>query len=657
MKSIKTLLIAVVAVIIICSLGTVTAVNYFNIEKFIKQELESELNATAHSTADELGGWVNTRKTEMEMLANSPVLASGDKQAIINYLGTENKRLGNFNAMWVSDPAGNWYSPVGTSGSIKERTYYTELMTSGKTVISDPLIGKADGKMTFVIAVPIKVNGQVAGILGGNVSMEEFIRIVNDIKIGQTGHAAVFASDGTTVVHPDRDKIMKYNPMTDDALGAGLKEAYAAAGQGNAGIRGFSEEGAEKYLSYTPIPGLKWTVTTTAAVQEFTGPLRGLFVSSAVTAIIIFLISLLVVIVVSGKMTRPLAVLREAAEKVAQGDLNIHIELKNQNELGVLARSFALMVQNLRDLIGKVILSAQTLTASSEQLTAHAQQSAQAAGKMSQTITGVAGDSSKQLQATGAMLHTMEEMSGRMVQASGNAGHIVATSEKTAAAAYTGGQAVASVVAQMAAIEKTVTGSAEAVRMLGERSQEIGQIVDTISGIAGQTNLLALNAAVEAARAGELGRGFAVVAEEVRQLAEQSHEAAMQIAGLIGSIQNDTRTAVAAMDEGTQEVRKGSEVVQTAGSAFADIAVMINGMSDQIKNVAGVVEQVADDSKQIVGSVREFAGTSEHTAAEVQSVSAGTQEQSASSQEIAASSQKLAELAEELQNSVKLFKL
>ena len=110
----------------------------------------------------------------------------------------------------------------------------------------------------------------------------------------------------------------------------------------------------------------------------------------------------------------------------------------------------------------------------------------------------------------------------------------------------------------MTAIEKSVDLVASTISKLNERSQEIVQIVDAISTIAGQTNLLALNAAIEAARAGEQGRGFAVVADEVRKLAEQSQEAAKQIAALITMIKEDTKEAVSAMDTGVQEVKTGN---------------------------------------------------------------------------------------------------
>ena len=140
-------------------------------------------------------------------------------------------------------------------------------------------------------------------------------------------------------------------------------------------------------------------------------------------------------------------------------------------------------------------------------------------------------------------------MSAGIQQVAVNANAVSGMADKTTNAASQGDKAVDAAINQMKNIERSVSSSAQVVAKLGERSKEIGQIVDAISGIAGQTNLLALNAAIEAARAGEQGRGFAVVAEEVRKLAEQSQEAAKQIANLISEIQTETDSAVVAMDD------------------------------------------------------------------------------------------------------------
>ena len=209
----------------------------------------------------------------------------------------------------------------------------------------------------------------------------------------------------------------------------------------------------------------------------------------------------------------------------------------------------------------------------------------------------------------------------------------------------------------MANIEKAVDDSANLVGKLGERSQEIGTIVDTISGIAGQTNLLALNAAIEAARAGEQGRGFAVVAEEVRKLAEQSQDAAKQIAELIGAIQNDTNQAVDAMNEGTREVRKGTEVVTSAGQAFGQIVNLVDRVSDQVSDISAAIEQMAAGSQHIVASTKNIDAASKEASAHTQTVSAATEEQLASMEEIASSSQALANLAQELQTEVAKFRV
>ncbi|WP_371375565.1 methyl-accepting chemotaxis protein [Sporomusa aerivorans] len=181
--------------------------------------------------------------------------------------------------------------------------------------------------------------------------------------------------------------------------------------------------------------------------------------------------------------------------------------------------------------------------------------------------------------------------------------------------------------------------------------------MDTISGIAGQTNLLALNAAIEAARAGEQGKGFAVVAEEVRKLAEQSQEAAKHIASLIKEIQLDTGKAVTAMNDGTQEVKKGTGVVTSAGQSFDNIANLVTAVSRQIEEVSTAMQQLAAGSQQVVAQVQAIGAVSKEALGHTQTVSAATEEQSASMEEIAASSQSLAKMAEELQHAIAQFRI
>ena len=209
----------------------------------------------------------------------------------------------------------------------------------------------------------------------------------------------------------------------------------------------------------------------------------------------------------------------------------------------------------------------------------------------------------------------------------------------------------------MARIEQTVSSSAKVVTKLGEQSQEIGQIIDTISGIAGQTNLLALNAAIEAARAGEQGRGFAVVAEEVRKLAEQSGQAAQQITGLISEIQKDTLQAVSAMQQGTQEVTAGMQAVSAAGDSFRSIVHTIQEVSSQVKVIASAIEEMAQGSVHVSEAIQKIEVVSQETMGQTQSVSAATEEQSATMEEIAASSRSLVGLASELQKAIERFKI
>lgn len=403
--------------------------------------------------------------------------------------------------------------------------------------------------------------------------------------------------------------------------------------------------------------------------QEFNDNARQAYEQSAravttasLTLTALGLLALIIVIAlglaVARAVAKPLRQVAATVTDVADGNLTADlVAVDSRDEAGQVAAAINTMTENLRGLIKQVANSAEQVAASSEQLNASADQAALTANQVAESITGVAQGSAAQLNAVEESSAAVAQMSATVELVMTNAGIVADTSAQAAEAAARGTEQISSAVRQIANIEKTVTESARIVQTLGDRSKEIGQIVDTISSIAGQTNLLALNAAIESARAGEAGRGFAVVAEEVRKLAEQSQDASKQIGELIAAIQTDTDQAVAAMHEGTREVRVGSDVVNGAGEAFQEILASVSRVSDQAGEMSSAIREMAGGSEKIVAAMREIDTVSKKTVEETQNVSAATEEQSATMEEIAASSQGLANLAQDLQAAVRRFSI
>ncbi len=220
-----------------------------------------------------------------------------------------------------------------------------------------------------------------------------------------------------------------------------------------------------------------------------------------------------------------------------------------------------------------------------------------------------------------------------------------------------GEELVQQAASQMQAVQASAQQTTTAINSLGSMSQEIGQIVEVITVIAEQTNLLALNAAIEAARAGEQGRGFAVVAEEVRKLAEQSRQAADQIASLIQATQQETGKAVQTTESSSREVAAGTDLVNRAGEIFQEIHQAVATVVNRIQEVNKAAQELSYGSDAVVRAVESVAATAEETAAGTEEISASSEEQNAAVAEIASSSQSLAEMAQELQDAVRLFKL
>lgn len=348
----------------------------------------------------------------------------------------------------------------------------------------------------------------------------------------------------------------------------------------------------------------------------------------------------------------------EAMVRVAAGDLTVKkIEKKSTDEIGIMIDTFNKMVENLKDLVGKVGENSEQIASMSEELSSNTDQNMRTIEHIATTMDEMAIGANTQTEKVENTNAIMENLSMKIQEVTSNAKVVSQTSVEAADSANEGHKQIEEVMDQMKTINDVVSNSAETVTELGEKIRQIGSIVEVITNIANQTNLLALNAAIEAARAGDAGKGFAVVADEVRKLAEQSGTATDDISRIVNEIQQDATKAVNEMSNGTQAVKQGAEVVNYAGGSFKQILSAIDKVTTQIQEVSTSMQEINKNSESMVGNMSEVFKIAQLTSAGSQTAVASIEEQFASMEEITSASNTLASMAEELQSVVIQFKI
>ena len=313
--------------------------------------------------------------------------------------------------------------------------------------------------------------------------------------------------------------------------------------------------------------------------------------------------------------------------------------------------------KQLAEITESANMIAERVASASGNVSSSVQQVMSASKQISESIQQIASGSQTEARSIENVNRLMHEMSNSIASVSDGARKTSEEAVRANAEARKGSENAKIAIRKMDELHGAVNDSAKIVQDLGEKSKQIGQIVEMITAIASQTNLLALNAAIEAARAGDAGRGFAVVAEEVRKLAEESAKAAEEINRLIGEVREQTTRAVESMNRGTKEVDASNKIVAESLKSLEDIGRMIDTTAAKAQEIATMTEKQAVDTKRVVKDVEEMAAVIEESAAGAEEVSASSEETTSTSEQVYGMATELAKIAEDLKAEVGKLKV
>lgn len=376
---------------------------------------------------------------------------------------------------------------------------------------------------------------------------------------------------------------------------------------------------------------------------------------SAGVSLVVLVLGLAIAIILTNMIRKPVLALTAVARQYADGDLRGVVEVESSDEIGELGDSLKTMHNNFVKMIINIRTAAEQLAMASEQMAASTEEVTATSEGISQNMQHLSNEADtgnhSMLEASQALV----ELSSLIQIARNKAEHTCSNSQETLTAAENGRTKVTESVCKMDNITQQTKRSSQIIGELNEYSQQISQIIDTITSIAKQTNLLALNAAIEAARAGEHGRGFAVVAEEVRKLAEQSNQGAQEITALVQKVTEKTQLAVTAMAQNVTEVESGVATVNGAGLALDKIMQAVTLMAGEAGQIGELTSEQVANSDQIVQLINMLSTMIETVAAHSEEVASSAEEQSSIMQTVAAGAEETSAMANQLRESVQRF--
>lgn len=625
---------------------------------------EKELTLESQSASNELNTFFQQYLKSVSHLSVNPqvlntitsadsthsITKADDYSSVLQYMiNMQQADSDNIMAVWIASIDANvlTQSDGYTSGSefqITSREWYSVAQTKS-AMLTKPYIDASTGQTIVSAAAPVMDNtGRVVGVAGLDLSLAHVGDILSQCTIGNTGYVIMTASDGTIIYHPDSSLIQKSLGSLD--ISSNVTNLVSS---GKDGFVKYSISGSTKYGFVTPIDDTGYVVFSSLSSGEYSQSL----VRMIVAMVIIFAVGIVIIFFairkVSSSITKPIESLDAAARELADGNLDVQLEVTSNDEIGELGHSIQQTVSRLKvyiayiDEVSAVLadMADGTLAVSLKQdYTGDFSKIKDAllniSSSLTEIMTGITESSNQVSAGSDDLAKAAQTLAEGATNQAASVEELVATTDNIVAELQNSKNDALSCADEAKKVTVLADNSKaqmkdmlDAMQKISETSNQVVSIIHTIEEIADQTNLLSLNASIEAARAGDAGRGFAVVASEIGALATQSSEAAATTKQLIGVSIN--------------EIEKG---VTLANQVTDTLQTVVSG----IDNVSTMVTHTADLSVEQEQNMKQMQEGIDSIAQAVQDTSATAEESSATSEELAAQAAVLTEL-------IKRFKL
>ena len=607
-------IIFVAALVLFLVQSATAIINYYSLHDSTEESLQKAIGQIGVSVASNISNWLNAKLLITEGVANSIISVMGDDHAIRN-VTQQGQDAGDFKNVYfgyessgkfiLDDKAVNDSLPA--SFDARNRPWYELAKKLGEKSFTPPYVDASVDKLVLSPVVPVKVDGQLLGVVGGDLNLSAITEIVNSVDFMGLGHAFLLNGEGVVLSHPQT----QYN-------GKSYTEVFGASIVMDSKLQSVKIDKKRHLVAFITIDGLPNTDMRLAVVLDKTlafAPIdkarnRTVTLGSIGLALTIGALLLLV-----KRLMRPVHSLTRAIRDISggDGDLTQRIEIDSGDEIGVLSDNFNKFLDTIHCSMQEVNQAATELNDSIVSV----RNTSNVSLEMSQEQLSLSGNVATALSELGL---AAQDMTHNASNASSLAGNIQQQAQQ-------GLVAINDNIGAMDTLSDCMTQSSEQIDKLSDETANIDNILEVIKGVSSQTNLLALNAAIEAARAGEAGRGFSVVADEVRQLAQRTQDSTQEIAGLITNLQQGADAAVETMRSSHSSSQTSVDMANDAGEkmraieqALVDIdnennavaqstrqqEVLIGGIDEEMAQLNNIEQKRADCLQQTIEACDEL---------------------------------------------------